>query len=887
MLDYIEQIELIDDNINKHTEDFYISLGLVTILKLGSLKIYSTNSTHIKSFDKVIELNLDKKKYIELIQKKMINNGENKKQIYDNIGTLVTLTKRKTYENTRLGILTSGGDSPGMNSAMRSIIRYSLKNSIKVYGIYRGYDGLIKGDIRLLGWNSETDFSGQSGTYLLSARSDQFKTREGRKKAALNLLVRNISALVIKGGEGTMKGALMFKNEFKELCKEILEEEKMSSLISQKAVRDNSNVSTPCSDEGKNSLDTEKISDIIFEYSNLEISNDFDNIPTEPYDLQIIGIPGTIDNDIMGTDYTLGSDTALNRVAEIVEKLNSTMRSHKRVFVLECMGRNCGWITLMAGYAIEADYIIIPEVPPKDWKKDMIDTVKTVYYNHKRNVFVFISEGAVDSDGNRILTKEVEEEIRKSGLEVRSLVIGHVQRGGMTTSKDRFLGTMFGIKAVEYIIDGYKEAVMVANVNDEFTFVNLEEIVKKAEDEKIAFNNKEYSKVLQMRSKFFQNVYEIYERHRKDLVRLFFNEHLYSREYMAGYMHANEEKKLEIVMKIPECITKMAKTTKKQRIGFLTEGPCSCGMNTILNSLVQYGLCRNFDVFYFFNGYEGLINGEIRQADIFEFSLGHNQGGTIIGTSVSNGLDIDLINKKIEEYQLDYLIIAGGTINIKIAVSSSKIIIIPCTVANNFPGTDMSIGSETALNAISVVAESCRLTAASINKTVFIIEIGGGKCGFLTVMGGISCAVFDTLRPLSTNIEDLILIKKKIKLTLEMRKRASLIIFRNESSFEYISTKSLCEIICNEDKIRYNWSVLGHLECGIFPSIIDRINSRLSAYKAIESCVEGVKSGIIGIDGDQVSFKRIEMILKDYDSINDTVINPKWEKYSKICSTLE
>ncbi|ELA41640.1 uncharacterized protein VICG_01273 [Vittaforma corneae ATCC 50505] len=901
MRGYIDELVIEDDKVSQDTVSLYESLGLFATLNNTSIKLCSTRDTYIKSFDGNLRLCIGRKHYDEIMNQKLIEKRKEQDQtvIYDNIGTEIILEAKKSYSDIRLGVLTSGGDSPGMNSAVRSIVRYSLKNNIKVFGIYRGFEGLIRGDIRELGWDNETHSSGQSGTYLLSARSEKFKTRKGRKEAAFNLLVRNINALVVIGGEGSMEGALILKEEFKELCEEIIAEgwlnsSKIETIKNERTwIKDSPHSTTPVDSISQSdklttkSLSTEKVEDVIVDYLGPEASDEFNFSVKKPYDIQIVGIPGTIDNDIIGTDFTLGSNTAITRVAEVVEKLTSTMRSHKRVFVLECMGRNCGWITLMAGFAIGAEYIFIPEAPPKDWRCEMIKSLKTAYFNHKMNIFVFVSEGAIDSEGNRITTSEIKQEIRNAGMEVRSLVLGHVQRGGMTAAQDRFLGTVFGLKIVEYIMGGSNIPVMAANVSDEFIFVDLYEVVRKSKMVRKYFIKKRYDEVLKMRNEYFQQIYWIHERYRHSLSQKFFKEHLYPREYSIGYLHAHNEKKLDSSSLISEKVEKLFMIKKRLRIGVLMEGPSSGGMNTVLNSLVQFGLCKDVEIFYFFNGYNGMINVNVRKADLFEFSLVDNQGGIIIGTSDTKNVDINTIERRIEELQIDYLIVVGGTVNLKLARTNTKIIIIPCTISNNFPGSDMSIGSDTALNAILIASEACRLTAMSIKKTVYVIEIAGGKCGYLTVIGGISCSVFDVISPKVNKLEDLILTKKKIKTALEKQGSNSVMIFRNESTFDYMTTESLCKILCSDESIAYNYSVLGHLERGILPSVLDRIHARLSAYKAIEVCLNQVTSGVIGICNGKAIFSSVESVLKNYDEMNDTTKNPKWQKYSTICSLME
>lgn len=882
MKTYISEIILQDERINKETADLYESLGLSVVLKGKTIRLNSTHTTHIVFFDGNLKLYLSWDHYNRLMNEKILDSesGSNTHTIYDNIGTEISLEPKKKSHGIRLGILTSGGDSPGMNSAVRSIVRYSLKNNIKVFGIYRGFDGLIRGDIRSLGWDSETHSSGQSGTYLLSARSNRFKTREGRKEAAYNLFIRNINALVVIGGEGTMEGALILKNEFKELCKELIAEKKILQKPIKKPVKA-SDISAGIS------LSTEKVEDIIIDYGEPDSSGEIQVDVEKLYEIQIVGIPGTIDNDIAGTDFTLGSNTAITRVFEVVEKLTSTMRSHKRVFVLECMGRNCGWITLMAGFAVEAEYILIPEIPCKNWREDMIRSLKTAYFNHKLNILVCVSEGAINEDGSKITIDEVTQVIENAEMDVRSIVIGHVQRGGLTTAQDRFLGTLFGLHAVEYIMNGKNDPVMIGNVDKEFIFLDLKKVVDSSKLIEKHFSDRAYDAVLQMRSAFFREIYQIYELHRHELSKKFFREHLYPREYSIGHLHAHSERKLDSTSQISERMTQYFSEKKQMRIAILAEGLNSGGMNTVLNSLVQFGLCKDIEIFYFFDGYNGLRDMNARRADIFEFSLVHALGGIAIGTSEMKKMDAEMVERKIEELQVDFLVVIGGTANLKLANKCKKIVVIPTTIANNFPGTDMSIGSDTALNAILTASEASRLTASSYEKSLCMIEIGGGKCGYLTIMAGISCSAFEIFYPESSQLEDLVKIKERIRVAFEDQRKDSVIIFRNRTVFENISTEALCQVINPGGDVRCEYIILGHLERGISPSVQDCIMARLSAYKAIELCLGQVTGGIVGIKGKDAKLIPIAKAIDDYDETNDIARDPFWLRYSTICSLIE
>ncbi|MED3943196.1 6-phosphofructokinase [Priestia megaterium] len=276
----------------------------------------------------------------------------------------------------RIGVLTSGGDSPGMNPAVRAVVRKAIHEGMEVYGIYQGYQGLIEGNIKKLEVGDVGDIIQRGGTMLYSARCPEFKTEEGRLKGIENLKKHGIEGLVVIGGDGSYMGAV-----------------KLTEL------------GFPC-----------------------------------------IGIPGTIDNDIPGTDFTLGFDTALHTVIDAIDKIRDTATSHERTFIIEVMGRNAGDIALWSGLAGGAETILIPEA--KDEFQEMVDRLRKGQERGKKHSIIVVAEGV--ANGNEV-AKQLHE---AAGIETRVTVLGHIQRGGSPTAQDRVLGSRFGGRAVELLLQG-------------------------------------------------------------------------------------------------------------------------------------------------------------------------------------------------------------------------------------------------------------------------------------------------------------------------------------------------------------------------------------------------------------------------------------------------
>ncbi|OOG67079.1 6-phosphofructokinase [Flavobacterium sp. A45] len=304
----------------------------------------------------------------------------------------------------KIGVLTSGGDSPGMNAAIRSVVRTCAFHNIGCVGIYRGYQGMIEGDFKEMGPRSVNNIVNKGGTILKSARSMDFKTPEGREKAHKNLVKAGIDALVVIGGDGSFTGALLFNSE---------------------------------------------------------------------YNFPVMGIPGTIDNDIFGTSHTLGYDTALNTVVDVIDKIRDTASSHNRLFLIEVMGRDAGHIALNAGIGAGAEEILIPE---EDLGLDrLLDSLRKSKAAGKSSSIVVIAEG--DKIGKTVFELKDYVESNFPEYDVRVSVLGHMQRGGAPSCFDRVLASRLGVKAVECLLEG-KSNYMVGLLCDKIELTPLEQAIK-------------------------------------------------------------------------------------------------------------------------------------------------------------------------------------------------------------------------------------------------------------------------------------------------------------------------------------------------------------------------------------------------------------------------
>ncbi len=302
-----------------------------------------------------------------------------------------------------IGILTSGGDAPGMNAAIRSVTRAAIFNSIRVKAIYRGYKGLITGEIKEFQTQNVSNIIQQGGTILKSARCAEFRTPEGRKLAYDNLVKEEIDALVVIGGDGTFTGARIFSQEF---------------------------------------------------------------------DVPIVGLPGTIDNDLFGTDSTIGYDTALNTIIDAVDKIRDTASSHERLFFIEVMGRDAGFLALNSALASGAEAAIIPE---RETKVDQLEElIKNGFRKSKNSSIVIVSESEVTGGANGLADRMKREHPE---YDVRVSILGHIQRGGSPTAYDRIIASRMGVAAIDALMDGLRN-IMIGIVNNEIVHVPLAKAIK-------------------------------------------------------------------------------------------------------------------------------------------------------------------------------------------------------------------------------------------------------------------------------------------------------------------------------------------------------------------------------------------------------------------------
>jgi len=702
---------------------------------------------------------------------------------------------------TRLGILTSGGDAQGMNSAVRAIVRTALDRGVPVYAILEGYQGLVDGGdcIQSMTWDSVGGILHRGGTIIGTARSDAFRTRAGRLQAAWNLLEHGIDNLVIIGGDGSLTGANLFRQEWAGLLAELVEK----GLVNQETI-------------------------------------------TEHPNLKIVGLVGSIDNDMFGTDMTIGADSALHRITEAIDAISSTAASHQRAFVVKVMGRNCGYLALMGGLATGADWVLIPESPPDvdNWRELMCERLIAGRKAGRRDTIVVMAEGAHDRHGNYIGSTEVANTLEEAMKEeVRVTVLGHVQRGGAPSAFDRNLGTLLGHAAVDSLLssDSDIEPQLIGLRGNRITLSPLMECVEQTRAVAKAIEEHDYEKALNLRGSSFVEAFQTLRTMLRAL----------PRQPQPGQ--------------------------NRFRLAVMHAGALAPGMNSAVRAAVRIGLDRGHIMLGVRNGFQGLIDNEIFEMNWMSVNGWASRGGCELGTNrmMPSGKDYYHIARSIELQNIQGLLIIGGWAGYEGAFQMLKaqenypafnipIVCLPATIDNNLPGSELSIGADTALNSIVGAVDKIKDSAVAL-KRCFVVEVMGRYCGYLALMSGLATGAERVyIDEEGVRLKDLQIDVEGLNYGFSHGKRLGLII-RSENANLVYNTAFMCSLFEEEGHDLYDvrQSILGHLQQGGIPSPFDRIQATRLATRSIDYLIDQVEKSssegaFIGLHGKEITFHNME-----------------------------
>uniref|UniRef100_A0A672Q1N9 6-phosphofructokinase type C n=1 Tax=Sinocyclocheilus grahami TaxID=75366 RepID=A0A672Q1N9_SINGR len=519
---------------------------------------------------------------------------------------------KKFFENLTgagkaIAVLTSGGDAQGMNAAVRAVVRMGIYVGAKVYFVHEGYQGMVDGgdNIKEATWESVSSMLQMGGTVIGSARCKDFRTHEGRLKAAHNLVQRGITNLCVIGGDGSLTGANLFREEWSGLLAELVQQ----GLIDEEAAQ---------------------------KYSALHI----------------VGMVGSIDNDFCGTDMTIGTDSALHRIIEVVDAIMTTAQSHQRTFVLEVMGRHCGYLALVSALACGADWVLIPEMPPEDgWEEKMCQKLSTRSRGSRLNIII-VAEGAIDRHGKAITSSIVKDlVVQRLGFDTRVTILGHVQRGGTPSAFDRILASRMGVEAVLALLEttANTAACVVSLCGNQSVRLPLMECVQMTQEVQKAMDEKRFEEAVRLRGRCVSYVLFV--------------------------------------------------TFSNFNVAVLNVGAPAAGMNAAVRSAVRVGISEGHKMFAVSDGFEGFRKGQVNIYFYIPILITVQQ----VLNSVAYMGDIQELQmcftyeRNLDRFKMHFIKICPECLLQLCEARSSyeefciPLCMLPATISNNVPGTNLSL----------------------------------------------------------------------------------------------------------------------------------------------------------------------------------------------------
>ncbi|MDX1687443.1 MAG: 6-phosphofructokinase [Candidatus Promineifilaceae bacterium] len=729
----------------------------------------------------------------------------------------------------RIGVLTSGGDAPGMNAAVRAVVRTALDMGVEVFAILEGYNGMVSGgdQIRPIGWNDVGGILHRGGTVIGTARSEAFRHREGRRQAAHNLLTNRIEGLVVVGGDGSLTGASIFRDEWPELLDELIAD---------------------------GAFTAEEV---------------------EPYrHLAIVGLVGSIDNDMFGTDVTIGADTALQRITHAIDAISSTAASHQRSFVVEVMGRHCGYLALMGALATGADWVLIPESPPalENWEDKMCELLRRGRELGRRDSIVVVAEGARDWNGKPISSHYVKQVLEeKLGWDTRLTILGHVQRGGSPSAFDRNLATLSGAEAVRLLVELEADdpVYVVGIIGNNVSKTPLDVCLSKNESVWDALDAKDFEKAMDIRGKSFADAFSTL----RTLVR--------------AEPHEREEEKPSF------------------RLAVMNAGAPAPGMNTAVRAAVRLGIDAGHEMLGVYHGFRGLIDGDIQEMEWMSVNGWAIRGGSELGTNRKkpDGADYYTIARNLENYGIQGLLLIGGWSGYEAAIDLHEmrdqfpafdipIVCLPATIDNDLPATELSVGADTALNSIVDAVDKIKQSAVATRRA-FVVEVMGGRCGYLALMSALATGAERVyLAEEGVTLQDLVHDVNQLIEGFSRGKRLGVMI-RNEMANPTYDTRFMTNLFEEEggDLFDVRQAILGHIQQGGSPTPFDRnLASRLAAdcidYFEREIGRPQPESAVIGLLEQTIRFTNLEDIPRLLDRKERRPRNQWWMSLRPIARVL-
>uniref|UniRef100_A0A8C0JAY5 Phosphofructokinase, liver type n=1 Tax=Chelonoidis abingdonii TaxID=106734 RepID=A0A8C0JAY5_CHEAB len=649
----------------------------------------------------------------------------------------------------------------------------------------QGYEGLVEGgeNIKQANWLSVSNIIQLGGTIIGSARCKAFTTREGRLLAAYNLVQHGITNLCVIGGDGSLTGANIFRTEWGGLLEQLVKDGKITKEVAKKYCH-----------------------------------------------LNIVGLVGSIDNDFCGTDMTIGTDSALHRIMEVIDAITTTAQSHQRTFVLEVMGRHCGYLALVSALASGADWLFIPEAPPEDgWEDFMCARLGETRSRGSRLNIIIIAEGAIDRNGKPISSSYVKDlVVQRLGFDTRVTVLGHVQRGGTPSAFDRVLSSKMGMEAVMALLEATPDtpACVVSLSGNQSVRLPLMECVQVTKEVQKAMDEKRFEEAIQLRG-----------RHTCALT---------AAAVCADWC----------------CLSPFRQTHFS--LAILNVGAPAAGMNAAVRSAVRIGISQGHTVYVVNDGFEGLSKGQVHLSCL-QLGAAGGRHRTLPKTSMEK------IVENVRKFNIHSLLVVGG---FELSMTQGW-------------GSHTCSNSDICANEPSLLssAQSCdriKQSASGTKRRVFIVETMGGYCGYLSTVTGIAVGadaayVYEdpfTIHDLKVNVEHL---TEKMKTDIQRG-----LVLRNEKCHEHYTTEFLYNLYSSEGRGIFDCriNVLGHLQQGGAPTPFDRNYGTKLGVKAMlwmsEKLQEAYRKGrvfansadsacVIGLRKKMVAFSPVTELKKVTD----------------------
>lgn len=611
-----------------------------------------------------------------------------------------------------------------------------------------------------------------------------------------------------------------------------------------------------------------------------------------------MGLVGSIDNDMSSTDITIGAYTSLHRICESVDSINTTALSHQRAFVVEVMGRHCGWLALMAGIATGADFVFIPERPPsEDWESQLCAVTQRHRRLGKRKTVVIVAEGAINESLQPIKAESVKTVLAdRLGLDTRVTTLGHVQRGGSPCAADRILATIQSVAAVKAVLSGTPDtpSPLIGMSNNQVTDRPLMKAVDLTHQVANAIGKKNFGRAMELRDPQFAEEYEAFS-----------------------------------ASTILDDCTDALPEYKRLRIAIVHVGAPAGGMNAATRTAVRYALNRGHKPLLVYNGFSGLVKGTIIEATWIGVDGWTSLGGSELGTNrhvPGKDVDMGMVAYQIQHSKIQALMIIGGFEAFSALNELDKardkypslcipVCHLPATISNNVPGTDYSLGSDTSLNAIVSACDAIVQSARSSRRRVFVVEVQGGKSGYLAVEAGLASGANTVYIPeegislsrLQSDVKHLM----ALYLDDDTDRSEGRIILRTETVSDTYTTNVISNILKDEGHQLFDsrTAVLGHVQQGDTPSPLDRIRATRLALPCIQflelhtsGALDGAhnqhqptpieltrckeSAAVVGLSGANVVFTPVQELLSVTDVLNRVPRNNWWFEHRPLVDLL-